>query len=88
MATHELGTPENPIRMQITGNDTSLGKMVLMGALTIAPIAVAIIMQHPALRQAIQMRTWHYIQLSAGRFERAAKKAETIAAHRYDLARL
>lgn len=74
--------------MKLETDGPGIGSMLILAALTVAPVAVAILMQHSALRQAIQMKGWHYVKLSAGRFERAAARIESIATTRYDIARL
>lgn len=56
----ESGTPENPIVMKLLpGDPPGMTALVRMTLFTVAPIAIAIIMQKPALRQAIVMRSTH-----------------------------
>lgn len=53
------GTRENPVYMRFMDAEVSPGKFILMTAVTLAPVAIAILMQKPALRQAITMRLWN-----------------------------
>lgn len=51
---------DNPIWMAISGRkDPTLKEFITITALSILPVALAIIMQKPALRQAIKMHTFH-----------------------------
>jgi len=36
------------------------GRLIFVGIMSLAPVVIAIVMQKPALRQAIVMRTAHY----------------------------
>jgi hypothetical protein len=74
--------------MQVVASDPGYGRMVAIGILTLAPVAVAILMQNPALRQAIQMRAWHFTRAFCRKNAEAWRKLESIAATRYDIARL
>lgn len=74
--------------MKLESDGPSIASMLILAALTVAPVAVAILMQHSALRQAIQLKGWHYVRITAGKFERAASKLESVAHTRYDIARL
>lgn len=50
---------DNPIWMALIPQKPKPRDMAVMMVLSIAPIAIAILMQKPALRQAIIMRTMH-----------------------------
>lgn len=84
----ELGTDaSHPIHMKLI-SDVKLSRLILVGALTIAPVAVAILMQNPALRQQLQMRFWRSLGLGMAHtgsvFADAAEKCRM----KYDLARM
>lgn len=55
----EQGTPENPIYMKWIQSGDTTSKLIVVGLLSLAPVAAAILMQQPALRQAIKMRVWN-----------------------------
>lgn len=56
----EPGSNENPIVMKLVpGDPPGMAALIRMTVFTVAPIAIAIIMQKPALRQAIVMRATH-----------------------------
>lgn len=52
----EQGTAKNPIVMKMIAERPPL---IQMFVLTVAPVAIAILMQKPALRQVIAMRLAH-----------------------------
>lgn len=81
-------TPEHPVNVRIGGNDPGLGKLAAVALLTLAPVAVAILMQNPALRQALEMKAWHGIRQFCRGNSKAWARLESIAATRYDIARL
>lgn len=56
----ERGTPERPVWMAVMMPDVPLRRVVLNLAITIIPVGVAILMQKPALRQAMVMRGSFY----------------------------
>ena len=80
-------TADSPLHMKMVG-ETSPGKVLAITIMSLAPVAIAIIMQNSALRQALAMKSWHYVRLTAGKFERAASEIKSYAGHRYDIARL
>jgi hypothetical protein len=51
--------PESPIWMALVPVDPKIKNMVVFTLASIAPVAIAILMQKPQLRQAIAMRTMH-----------------------------
>jgi hypothetical protein len=78
----EQGTSKNPLVMKVIPPEPpGLGALIRMTILTVAPIAVAIIMQKPALRQAIVMRATHeakyFCQRMADFWQDMALKAGT-----------
>jgi hypothetical protein len=80
---------DNPLNMRIVGtNEPGVGKLVIIAALTLAPVAVAILMQNPALRQAIEMKAWNMARIACRKNARMWANLESIAATRYDVARL
>jgi hypothetical protein len=56
MATEPLDVRIIPSEM--SGSDW--GRLVMIGAISLAPVALAILMQKPALRQAIVMHASHH----------------------------
>lgn len=78
---------KSPVYMKVI-SDVSPGKAILVMVVTIAPVVAAILMQNPALRQAILMRTWKKMELinatAASYFDKAAKQCQ----FKYDLARM
>jgi hypothetical protein len=84
----ERGTDKNPLVMKLQAADVDAGRMLLMMALTIAPVAIAILMQNPALRQKLSMQFWITAQQIAGQGKRTLANVESIARTRYDIARL
>ena len=81
-------TANNPIHMKIVGTEPNVSKLVLVAALSLAPVAVAILMQNPSLRQAIQMRAWFTLRKVSHTGAQWWRKMEVVADHHYDLARL
>ena len=77
-----------PIRVKLVGQDVNPAKLLAIGLLSLAPVVVAILMQNPALRQAIQMRAWHMAREACHKGQGWLNKMEAITNHRYDLARL
>lgn len=51
--------PETPIWMALVPVDPKLKNIVIFTLASIAPVAIAILMQKPSLRQAIVMRSFH-----------------------------
>lgn len=82
------GTHDNPIHMTIVPGKPPIGKLVIVGLFTLAPVAVAILMQNPALRQSIQMRAWYAARKVSHTGAEWWRKMEVVADHHYDLARL
>lgn len=81
------GTEENPVHMKIMA-DEHPGRFLMVLALSLVPVAAAIWMQSPALRQKVQMTFWHDVhKLAAGNAARWTR-LESIARTRYDIARL
>jgi hypothetical protein len=57
----EIGTEkENPIWMALVPVKPKLKDAIALTLISVAPIVLAILMQRPALRQAIKMRTLHF----------------------------
>jgi hypothetical protein len=82
------GTKGNPIHMKIVGSDISVGKLTVVALFTVAPVAAAIIMQNPALRQSLEMKFWNGLRAASRNTAKLSAKLESIAATRYDIARL
>lgn len=51
--------PETPIWMALVPVDPKMRQFFMVTVISIAPVAIAILMQKPQLRQAIAMRTLH-----------------------------
>ena len=81
-------TDANPIHMKIVGTDTGPGKVLAMGLLTLIPVAIAILMQNPALRQSLQMKAWYATRKVCHTGAEWWRKMEVVADHHYDIARL
>jgi hypothetical protein len=84
----ERGSEKNPLVMKLQAADADAGRMILMAILTIAPVAIAVLMQNPALRQKISMQVWSIAERLAGQGKRTMANVESIAKTRYDIARL
>lgn len=73
--------PEAPIWMAIVPIDPKFKNVVLLTLASIAPVAIAILMQRPAMRQAIAMRTLHFTkevcQETADMFQTLANHSAT-----------
>jgi hypothetical protein len=74
------GTPEKPIWMAMsTIQKPKLKDILVVTAISVLPVAIAILMQRPALRQAIQMKIFHSsriaCQYTADFFQVMATKA-------------
>lgn len=82
------GTDKNPLVMKIQPPNANPARLALMMAFTIAPVALAILMQHPALRQQLQMRFWWTVKRVAGQSSKTWGNVESIAQTHYDIARL
>lgn len=52
--------PEMPIWMALVPVDPKMRQLFIFTVASIAPVAIAILMQKPQLRQAIAMRTLHF----------------------------
>jgi hypothetical protein len=83
-----LGDKNTPVHTKIMGSDASMGKLALVAVFTLAPVAIAILMQNPALRQSIQMKGWAAFRKFAHESARKWERLESIAATHYDIARL
>jgi hypothetical protein len=82
------GTHDNPIHMRIVAEKPPIGKLVIVGLFTLAPVAIAILMQNSSLRQAIHMRVWFTARKMSHSGAEWWRRMETIADHHYDIARL
>lgn len=51
--------PENPIWMALLPTKPKIKDLLIVTVLSITPVAMAILMQKPALRQEIQMKALH-----------------------------
>ena len=77
-----LGTAGNPVYIRwISDNKSQLLVSVTM-------VTILMVMQNPALRQAIKMRAAYYGMKICSRNVAYWKRMETIASHSYDVARL
>lgn len=54
---NEIGTPSKPVYVHLS-TTPNIRDSIGMILITVIPVAIAIIMQKPALRQAIAMRTY------------------------------
>lgn len=81
-------TPEHPVNVRLAATDAGMSKLVIVGLLTLAPVAIAILMQNPALRQALEMKAWNGARIICRKNARMWANLESIAATRYDVARL
>lgn len=61
MITPEIGSTHRPMHVVLSSMKTPTAKEAIgMALVTIAPVAIAILMQKPAMRQALAMRASHY----------------------------
>lgn len=81
----KLGTPLNPVHVAIW---TDQKRALASAAASLAVVGIAILMQQPALRQAIKMRASYYAMKFCARNVAYWKRMETIASTSYDIARL
>lgn len=56
--------PESPIWMALVPVAPKFRNAVIFTLLSVAPVALAILMQKPALRQTIKMRAFHITKVS------------------------
>ena len=81
-------TDKTPLHVKIVGTDAGPGKVLFIGLLSLVPVAVAILMQNPALRQQLAMRFWHDAEAAAAKtgkaFDGMARKAHL----KYELVRM
>lgn len=79
-----LGTARNPIHVRWMDDKSK----VLSAVISVGTITVVMLMQNPAMRQALKMRASYYgMKFCAGQVA-YWKRMETIAHHSYDVARL
>lgn len=85
----ELGTQENPVWMAVSGvQKPKVKDIVIVTVISLAPVAIAILMQKPALRQAIVMRFWHYSRATTQAIANTFQDCATKAAMEYNKAKL
>lgn len=84
----ERGTKESPLFMKLMPESVPVRQALIMGLLALAPVAVAILMQNPALRQSLKMKGWDAIRKMSKANAGYWRKMEMVADHHYDLARL
>lgn len=86
----DKGSPDNPIyvvsREVFQKQDTKT--LVMSVIFTIVPVAIVIIMQKPALRQSIRMRSAHYGKEICQSIADIFQNAATEFANQYNKARL
>jgi hypothetical protein len=85
---HDLGSTANPVQVAIAPPQIQPGRLALMMIVSVAPIALAILMQKPALRQAIVMRAAHFLKETCQSQADFWQKAATRSAQAYNAAKL
>jgi hypothetical protein len=83
-----IGEKGNPAHVKVETGEMPVAKMVVVAIISLAPVAVAILMQNPALRQALQLRAWNGARTICRKNQAMWAKFESIAATHYDIARL
>lgn len=56
--------PESPIWMALVPIPPKFKNAVIFTIISVAPVAIAVLMQKPSLRQALKMRTFHMTKVS------------------------
>jgi broad-specificity NMP kinase len=59
------GQKDNPMWMAIIPQPPKPRDMILITLVSLAPIVIALLMQKPSLRQAIQMRAFHTTKVAS-----------------------
>ena len=84
----KLGSETNPVRVAMSPVEIKPGRMFLMVAVSVLPVAIAILMQRPDLRQAIVMRVHLTSKAICQRQADFWQTAATRSAQAYQTARL
>lgn len=88
MIKETLGTENNPVRVTMNPPEVKPGRLILMVAVSVLPVAIAILMQRSDLRQAIVMRATHATKAICQRQADFWQTMATRSAQAYNEARL
>lgn len=59
----ENNSPANPLWMAYVPTKIGLRRAFIVTAISITPVALAVLMQNPALRQSLQMKFYHHASM-------------------------
>jgi len=76
------------VNVKILPGNEGIGKLIAITLLSLAPVAIAVLMQNSALRQRIAMKLWQTGEISSGKIARQFGDVSAMCHHKYDLARL
>lgn len=89
MNTPEVGTVTNPMHVALrTGKPPSMKDLIGITLISVLPIAIAVLMQKPALRQMLVMRSFHYGKEVCHGMADALNKAGDMCSTQYNKARM
>lgn len=80
--------PQNPVWMALVPQRPKGKDMTIVLLMSVAPIAIAILMQKPALRQAIRMRAFHTTKIACQEMADFWQVLATRSAQAYQKAQL
>jgi len=82
------GSKDNPLWMALMPREIKVKDFAIAVVLTVGPIAIAMLMQKPALRQAIRMRILHTTKEASQSLADAFQTIATKSAQGYQKAKL
>jgi hypothetical protein len=82
------GTKDNPIWMSFSPRELDKKALVIAIIVPLIPVAIAILMQKPAYRQAIQMRFFHSSKIASQRVADFFQVIATKSAQGYQKAQM
>lgn len=85
---NELGTPANPVTVSVTPQPVKPHDLVMGIVVTLLPVAIAVLMQKPALRHMLAMRALHMVKITGDRIAEIGNLISGRAATEYNKVRL
>lgn len=83
-----IGESDNPVNVKVIPSGEAPAKILAIALLSLAPVAVAILMQNPALRQSLAMKAWKISESATMRISKTFADISAKCQFRYDLARM
>jgi hypothetical protein len=85
-----INGPDNPLWMAWSGvsHKPKLKDVIVLTAISVLPVVMAVLMQKPALRQAIKMRVFHDVRIAFQATADVCQDIATKAAMEYQKAKL